>query len=210
MSKAVLSVCIAVTVATGPAAAQFAPPDPEPPVIIPAPPEPLQAPDEPDFEDRAASLDALFAALATAGEHEWEPLQQQIMAVLARSDSPTMTFLLSRGTKAMRERDYDTALLFLDDLVRLAPDFAEGWNRRATVHFLMENYAQSVADIQRTLVLEPRHFGAMAGLGIILDRLEQDAEAYRVFQRALEIHPNLEGAKEAVSRLEPDVRGRDL
>ncbi len=203
------ALCLALAIAA-PAGAQIVPPDPEPPVAIPEPPAPITAPDQPEEADRAGSLDALFAALASSGEQEWQPLQQQIMAVWARSESPSMTLLLGRATKAMHEKDYEKALGFLDDLVRLQPDFAEGWNRRATVHFLMENYLQSVADIQRTLALEPRHFGALAGLGIILDRLEQDEAAYEVFERALEIHPHLEGAKEALERLAPEVRGRDL
>ncbi len=218
MSKrSTLSALVVVAVALAPgwasAQAQILPPEPEPPIVIPDPPEPLQAPDEPEGEDaadRAEALDALFAALAVSGEREWQPLQQRIMAAWARSESPTMTLLLARATKAMREEDYDTALRFLDDLIRLAPDFAEAWNRRATVHFLREDYGRSVADIQRTLALEPRHFGALAGLGIILDRLDQDADAYRVFERALEIHPHLEGAKEAIERLERDVKGRRL
>lgn len=193
-----------------PAAPQMVAPEPEPPVALPPVPERLVPPAEPEEEDRAAALDALFAALAASGEQEWQPLQQQIMATWARSESPSMTLLLARATRAIEAKDYDTALLFLDDLVRLAPSYAEAWNRRATVYFLQQRYGHSIADIQRTLALEPRHFGALAGLGIILDRLDRDADAYRVFKRALEIHPHLEGAREAVERLEPDVVGRDL
>lgn len=208
------ALAVALAVAAGSAHAQRAPelvpPEAEPPVDIPATPEPLALPPEPEIEDRAAALDALFAALAASGEREWQPLQQQIQATWARNASPSMTLLLARATRAMEAKDYPRALLFLNDLVRLAPDYAEAWNRRATVHFLEERYGHSVADIQRTLALEPRHFGALAGLGIILDRLDRDAEAYRVFKRALEIHPHLEGARAAVERLAPDVEGRPL
>lgn len=193
------------------APAQVLLPEPEPPVQIPEAPDGLPDPEELDVEEaEAESLDALFAALAISGENEWQPLQQQIMARWARSPSPSMTLLLARATRAMEAKEYDDALLFLDDLVRLAPEYSEAWNRRATVHFLREDYGRSVADIQRTLALEPRHFGALAGLGIILDRLEQDAQAYRVFKRALEIHPHLEGAQEAIDRLAPTVEGRPL
>lgn len=185
-------------------------PDPESPVAIPAPPAELAAPAALDPKAEAEALDALLSALAVAGEHEWRPLQGQIIAYWSRSRSPAMTLLLARASRRMEEEDYETALLFLDDLVRLAPDFAEAWNRRATLHFLRQDYARSLADIQRTLALEPRHFGALAGLGIILDRLGRDADALTVFRRALEIHPNLEGAREAVERLIPEVEGRPL
>lgn len=204
---ATLILCLAALQAP----AQVLLPEPEQPVQIPEAPDGLPEPDELDVEEAEAdSLDALFAALAISGEDDWEPLQQQIMARWARSKSPSMTLLLARATRAMEAKDYDEALTFLDDLVRLAPDYSEAWNRRATVHFLREDYGQSVADIQRTLALEPRHFGALAGLGIILDRLEQDDQAYRVFKRALEIHPHLEGAQEAIDRLAPKVEGRPL
>lgn len=195
----------------GPSVAQVAPPDdppamPEPMVPVVPPQAPLQAP-EPGGE---MELDSLLAALSVSSEDEWKPLQQKIQALWARSDSAAETLLLSRATKAMEDGDEDKAMEFLDDLVRLAPDFAEGWNRRATLHFMREEYGASVADIARTLELEPRHFGAMAGLGIILDRLDRDEEALRVFRRALKIHPHLEGAKDAVERLEPEVEGRPL
>ncbi|MEM1343112.1 MAG: tetratricopeptide repeat protein [Pseudomonadota bacterium] len=180
--------------------------EPVVPTVPPAQPE-MGALPEIDFD---GEVDALLAALSVADESSWQPLQQKIMALWARSESAAMTFLLSRATRAMEAGEHEDALEFLDDLVRLAPDFAEAWNRRATVHFMMENYGPSVADIQRTLALEPRHFGALAGLGIILDRLDQDAQALQVFRRALEIHPHLQGAKEAVERLSPEVDGREL
>lgn len=203
------ALCLALAIAA-PAGAQIVPPDPEPPVAIPEPPAPITAPDQPEEADRAESLDALFAALASSGEQEWQPLQQQIMAVWARSESPSMTLLLGRATKAMQAKDYDKALGFLDDLVRLQPDFAEGWNRRATVHFLMENYLQSVADIQRTLALEPRHFGALAGLGLIYMAREQWSGALKAFEKAAEVNPWLKDKDAILKRLREKVDGRPL
>ncbi|MEM9147821.1 MAG: hypothetical protein AAGC57_16680 [Pseudomonadota bacterium] len=205
-----LIAALAVSACQTAAQAQVILPEPEAPVEIPPVPEELPTPEALDLDAEAQSLDALFAALATAGDKEWQPLQQQIMAHWSRSRSPSMTLLLGRATRAMEAEDYEEALQFLNDLVRLEPGFSEAWNRRATVHFLRKDYGRSVADIQRTLALEPRHFGALAGLGFILDRLDRDEDAYRVFQRALEIHPHLEGAREAVERLAPDVEGRPL
>jgi tetratricopeptide (TPR) repeat protein len=195
----------------GMASAQVLPPESEadPEGLIPAPVIP-DAPDDTPKAAREAELDALFGQLAEAGDPEWRPIQQRILASLARSESAAMTLLLARAGRAVENDDLDKALVFLDDLVRLAPDYAEAWNRRATVHFLRRDYGRSVADIRRVLALEPRHFGALGGLGIILDRLDRDAEALQVFRRALEIHPNLEGAQEAVERLAPEVDGREL
>ena len=211
----VLRASLVVLALAAPAAAQPALPErgpgaemlPDPVMPAPAPGQPEPGA-EPDGE--AMALDALFAALRTADAETAKPLQQKIMSEWARSDSDAMTLLLSRATKAMKAEKLDKALTFLDDLVRLAPGYAEAWNRRATVHFMRGDYGRSVADIARVLALEPRHFGALSGLGIMLDRLDREAEALAVFRRALEIHPNLEGAREAVERLIPEVEGRPL
>ena len=121
-----------------------------------------------------------------------------------------MDLLLARAESAMQAGQHELALLFLNDLTRLAPDFAEGWNKRATVYFLLEEYGRSVADIQRTLALEQRHFGALSGLGIILEQVGDKKGAMRAYRRGLEVHPNLPGAVEGVERLTPDVDGREL
>ena len=212
VARPALALCLVLAAPV--AAAQPALPDDAPGAgVLPDPVIPSPAPDQPEPGERpeeAMGMDGLFAALASADPQSAKPIQQKIMAEWARNDSDAMTLLLSRATKAMEAEDHDKALTFLDDLVRLAPDYAEAWNRRATVHFMRGDYGRSVADIARVLSLEPRHFGALSGLGIILDRLDRDAEALRVFRRALDIHPHLEGAQEAVERLVPAVEGRAL
>lgn len=159
---------------------------------------------------RATHLDDLFARLADPENPDWANVQNQIWAAWSESGSASMDLLLFRATEAMDGRDFDVALTHLDDLVRLAPDFAEGWNKRATVYFLQGDYGESVADIQRTLALEPRHFGALSGLGIILDRLGDEAGALQAYRRVAEIHPNMEAAQQAIERLSPEVDGREL
>ena len=121
-----------------------------------------------------------------------------------------MDFLAHRADQAMAEKDYDAALAFLNDLVRLAPEFAEGWNKRATLHFVLEDYGKSLDDIARTLKLEPRHFGALSGLGIILDRIGDQTGALEAYRRAVEIHPNLPGAQDGIRKLSKEVEGRRL
>lgn len=194
--------------------AQVAPPEAESETELASPPSEstptVQTDDLSEDELRKRHLDGLFDRLAEAENPDWPQIQNQIWAAWGQSGSASMDLLLQRASGAMQDKDYETALTHLDDLVRLAPEFAEGWNRRATIYFLQGNYGASVADIQRTLSLEPRHFGALSGLGIILDRLGDKEGALRAYRRAEEIHPNMEGAKEAIDRLSPDVDGREL
>jgi tetratricopeptide (TPR) repeat protein len=183
------------------------------PEAQPAPkPEIESRPRSPEEETAQSEvkLDTLFEQLAMVGNPNWERVQSEIWAQWAHSGSPAMDLLLARAEGAMQAGEQELALRFLNDLVRLAPDFAEGWNKRATLYFLLEEYGRSVADIQRTLALEERHFGALSGLGIILDRLGDKKGAMRAFRRVLEINPNLPGAIQAVERLAPEVDGRDL
>lgn len=157
-----------------------------------------------------AHLDALFTQLAKPDNPNWERVQAQIWASWSQSGSASMDLLLRRASEAMERQDYTTALLHLNDLVRLAPDFAEGWNRRATLFFLEKRYRASMADIQQVLNLEPRHFGALSGMGIILDRLGDKPGALKTYRRLIAIHPNMAGAADAIERLAPDVDGREL
>ena len=164
-----------------------------------------------DPEAEAADrLQALYADLADPGNPGWKQTEQAIWRAWSRSGSAAMDLLLRRADEAAGEGDLRTAMKFLNDLVRLAPDFAEGWNKRATVLFMQEKLGRSVADIERTLALEPRHFGALSGLAVILEQTGNEAGALRAWRRALEIHPTLESATESIERLEPKVEGRRL
>ncbi|MCH8952812.1 MAG: tetratricopeptide repeat protein [Proteobacteria bacterium] len=195
------------------AAQASAPPSGTAPEAEPEPEAgPAARPQSPEAEAalRRDRLDALFARLARGGGADWQGVQNEIWAQWFESGSPAMDLLLARATRAMDNGRLELALRFLDDLVRLAPDFAEGWNKRATVYFMLGEYGRSVADIERTLALEPRHFGALSGLGMILERLGDKTGAMRSYRRGLEVHPNLPGAAEGVERLAPEVDGRAL
>ncbi len=215
---AFLLLAVAVGLTVPPAAAQPSAPQPGP--ESKAEPEPEfqpefqldsqpQSPGDEAARNRAR-LDALFARLAQHDSLDWLSVQNEIWAQWSHSGSPAMDLLLMRAESAMESDRFELALRFLDDLVRLAPDFAEGWNKRATVYFLLGKYGRSVADIQRTLALEQRHFGALSGLGMILERLGDEKGAMRAYRRGLEVHPNLPGAAQGVERLSPDVDGRAL
>lgn len=103
--------------------------------------------------------------------------------------------LMRDGALAMRLQNHDRAEAVLTEVTELAPDFAEGWNRRATARYMAGDFSGSVADIQRTLQLEPRHFGALSGLGLIYSELEEPGNALAAFEAALEINPHLPGAR---------------
>lgn len=160
-------------------------------------------------EGREARLDALFERLATAetGPHErWE---NEIRRVWSRSGSDTADLLLQRGRDAMAREDARRAVEHLSALVEHRPDFAEGWNLRATAFFSQGQLGLALADIERTIALEPRHYGALMGLGVILEQLGREADALAAYRAAHALNPHLERVGDAVERLAPKVDGRD-
>ena len=105
----------------------------------------------------------------------------------------------------MNKGDLDSAIAEFDALVSVAPNFAEGWNKRATALYLAGRYTESVRDIQRTLALEPRHFGALSGLGTIYLIIANDRGALDAFEAVLALNPHLEGVRRQVESLRNDL-----
>jgi len=156
-------------------------------------------------------LDLLFARLKQAQSvPEAKAIEGQIWSTWLESDSATVRLLLHRTLQAMNEGRLKDSLQILDNLVQIAPDFAEGWNKRATVLYLLDRYKESLADVERTLDLEPRHFGALSGRGLIHNQLGEDGKALEAFERALEVHPQLPHARGEVKRLKKKVRGERI
>lgn len=156
------------------------------------------------------ALDTLFEKLATADANTASRIEGDIWREWSKSGSPAMDLLLERGRKAMEQGDYEAAIEHLTALTDHAPDFAEGWNARATAYFHAGDYGPSIADIRRTLALNPRHFGAMAGFGMILEELERPEQALEVYRAAIAIHPHLAGVLEGIKRLENAAGGQKL
>jgi tetratricopeptide (TPR) repeat protein len=115
---------------------------------------------------------------------------------------------MRRGIVHMGQGQATLALAAFDAIVQKAPSFAEGWNKRATIYFLMGDFDSSVADIERTLALEPRHFGALSGLGQIYLALDRKAAALRAFEGALAIDPHLSSVREVVEDLKKELGGK--
>lgn len=169
------------------------------------------APAVTDNETPKNELDGLFTELAKVeSDEQARPLVSRIQRIWSRSGSPTVDLLMMRAAAAMQAKDYALALDLLDVTVRLAPDFPEAWNRRATVNYLREDFGRSMVDIERVLALEPRHWGAMSGLGIILRRIGRDDEALKTFRQVLKIHPVSENARKAVEDMEKAAAGSPI
>jgi len=109
--------------------------------------------------------------------------------------------LMRRGVKAMQREDYEEARTVFDAIVAQDPDYAEGWNKRATVRYLMGDYAAAVRDVKETLQREPRHFGALSGLGSIYLIIANPGGALGAFERVLELNPKLESVRTQVAEL---------
>ena len=107
-------------------------------------------------------------------------------------------------------RAQELALKLLDATIKLRPDYVEAWNRRATLYYLRNDYGRSLADIQQVLVREPRHFGALAGLGMIMQDLGDDKRALEAFRKALAVNPHLDKVPDLVKTLTEKVEGRDI
>jgi len=156
-------------------------------------------------------LDALFDRLHGIEEGtEAKLVMTLIWRIWSESGSPTVDLLFSRGIQAMNRQEFDTALAMLNSVVEIDPEFSEGWNARATLHYIMGNYEHSIRDIDRTLALEPRHWGALSGLGMIYQDTEREEEAIEAYRRALAANPHLPGAKSAIEFLTQKIKGREL
>jgi len=160
-------------------------------------------------DQKDSRLPALFEQLRDAKTpREAYLLDQSIWQIWSEIEDDDVAFLYRRGVEAMTADRPDDALGFFTQVTRRAPEFAEGWNKRATVLFLMGEYAASVADVEHTLALEPNHFGALAGLGMINQQLGRDAAALKAFEAALKVHPYLPGARLRAKELRDKLAGK--
>lgn len=156
------------------------------------------------------ALDQLYAELADPGFEAWQQVEKQIWSEWSNSGSPAMNLLLERGRTAMAEGDLGRAIEHLTALTDHAPNFAEGWNARATAYYQSGKYGPALADIRRTLTLEPRHFGAISGLAMILEELGHLEDALKAYQEVLAIHPHQPNLKDTIERLDKEVSGTAL
>jgi tetratricopeptide (TPR) repeat protein len=161
--------------------------------------------------ERNRNIEFLFGALKVApDEASAKAVEDRIWAVWTSAGNETTNLLMSRAKKAMDDKDYDLALKVLGAILEIKPDFTEAWNRRATVYFMKKDYTNSLADISNVLQREPRHFGALSGLGLIMQEVGDDKRALDAYRKALEVYPRLKGMEEKVKNLKEKVEGRDI
>ncbi len=171
----------------------------------------------PAFADQAFAdqkdprLDRLFASLQkTKQPAELRVLEAQIWTIWLRSKSDTTNLLMQQGMRAMAKREHKKGLELFTSITELEPDFAEGWNKRATLLYVMGRYRQSIADCDRVLALEPRHFGALSGLGLIYTALEEPAKALEAYENVLKVHPNARHAQQQAKALRKRIKGEKI
>jgi tetratricopeptide (TPR) repeat protein len=170
-----------------------------------------QATEDSATPSRADQLDTLFAQLKAArSDDEATAIEKRIATIWLDSGSDTVDLLMGWTEDALHQKDYSLALDYLDRILTLRPDYAEGWNTRATVEYLKDDYGRSMADLERTLKLEPRHFGALIALGTILQDLGQDKRALDVYRHVIDLDPHLDNVRDAIKDLtNKGADGRD-
>ena len=156
-------------------------------------------------------LDDLFDELQDApNATQSAVIEQKIWLIWTQAPNDEADRLMNRGIQAMRLGDWAQAENVFDQLVEKEPEFAEAWNKRATVHYVLGDYTESMSDIEQTLKLEPRHFGALSGLGSIFARLGQPAAAIRVFEQVLEIYPHSKNSQQSIDQLQEQLMNRAI
>jgi tetratricopeptide (TPR) repeat protein len=172
---------------------------------LPQPPEKL-----PKIQ-RGQDIEFLFGALKAAPDAETaKAVEGRIWALWMISPSDTANLLMTRVRTAVEVKNLDLAVQLLDSIVTLRPDYLEAWNRRATINYMRKDYGRSLDDIRQVLAREPRHFGALAGLGLIMQELGEDKRALEVYRKAIEINPYLPRIPDLIKSLGEKVDGRDI
>mgnify|MGYP001275914990 FL=1 len=156
------------------------------------------------------ALDRLFERLTiTTNDEEASNITREIWQRWTANDDPEVSQLMQTGIRALNYSTYRRALQSFDRVIEMAPEFAEGWNKRATLYYHIKEYRRSIDDIKETLRLEPRHFGAWSGLGLVSIAQENYSGALAAFKKALSINPHIANIRRYVQKLEDWQRRED-
>ena len=161
--------------------------------------------------DHANRLDLLFKALKAAPDDSTaKAIEIRIWATWMVSPSDTANLLMHRVRAAVQGKDLELATKLLDAIITIKPSYVEAWNQRATIEYKERLYGRALADISQVLKREPRHFGALSGLGMIFHEIGDDKEALEAYRRALKIYPRLPRVQDMVKQLSEKLEGRNI
>lgn len=156
-------------------------------------------------------LGPLFRDLLGTADHvAAEAVEDRIWEIWLEHPGQELLTLMRDGVEKLNADDYEGALRDFDRVVALDPDYAEGWNKRANAHYLLGHHTAAVQDIRRVLLLEPRHFAALAGLGLVYMAIEEPQAALRAFNAALAINPHLDGVRKQAAKIRQELAGSAL
>jgi tetratricopeptide (TPR) repeat protein len=173
--------------------------------IPPKPPAPAPLPKEVTSEDR------LFAQLLKVESAEdAHPIEEKLQAMFRVSGSPSVDLLMARAQAALAATDNKTAKQLIDAVTSIAPNYAEGWHSRAGMEQASGDDTAALVSLQKVILLNPRNFAALNELGDRLEEYGDKAGALKLYRRALELDPQLEGASRKVRELTQSVEGRDI
>lgn len=173
--------------------------------------EPPSPSSRPPRNDRLQNLDFLFGALKVAPDDDSaKAIADRIWGVWLGAGGDTANLLISRVRTAIGSKDLDLAIQLLDSIISFKPEYVEAWNQRATVYYMKKDYTRALADLAQVLAREPRHFGALYGVGIIMQEFGDDRRALEVYRRALDIDPHMKRVPDLVKQLSEKVEGRDI
>jgi tetratricopeptide (TPR) repeat protein len=155
-----------------------------------------------------ADADRLLARLGDVDPQVRESTAQAMWRIWSRSGDPAIDSLFARGVEQMQSAAYEQALAVFNEIVTRKPEFAEGWNKRATLYFLLDRNQESLRDCDEVLKRNPNHFGALSGAGQIHLRLDHPQLALEFFKRALKVNPNLDNIRLVIPMLEQRLRDK--
>lgn len=161
--------------------------------------------------DTRAQLSELYRSLSEAPDaRSARDIVQNIEKLWLDSGSDTIDLLMSRASTMVEAKELEVALTLLDAVIEIDPHFPEGWNQRAAVHFLQDDFSSSLRDLRYALRLDPRHFKAIGNLARIFQELGEKEAALDAYRKALDVHPHLDGARQAVRDLIREVEGQGI
>jgi len=157
-------------------------------------------------------LNPLFDGLmaATPESRDAMVIEREIWSIWTLPGTASGRVLMNQGVSQMENFDLMGAIRTFTALIEIEPEFAEGWNKRATIHYMVGNLAESLTDIEVVMELEPRHFGAQAGRGLVLDAMGLEEAALEEYERALEMNPHMASIRQRMETLREELKGSEL